>query len=223
MRSALLSDTFLTREAPGLEKTRDLQSGGLRSGSRLVRSRSPLWRDSRRSDESGYATCMADNDVPSEGRFASTWQNRAAGRALRAARLSPEAGATQVDFAARLSVGLGIDISPATLSNYESGRRGVPTAVLIEAGLVSGRSIDDLLARSEEPRLQGRVLPPSETDLSQLLQRFEEQKQLIVSLKREVEDQALLLARVRRTLEQAGLDVVEESTEAEAPRSSRAM
>ena len=83
---------------------------------------------------------LGDGEM-ADGRFASTEQNRVAGRALLAARRasgpSPE-GSTQREFAARLGVGLGIEISAAALSNWESGRRSVPTAVLIEAAAVCG-------------------------------------------------------------------------------------
>ena len=62
---------------------------------------------------------MGDREV-ADGRFASTRQNRTAGKALRAARLAagPEGAApTQTEFAARLGDGLGLEISAAALSN----------------------------------------------------------------------------------------------------------
>ena len=158
---------------------------------------------------------MGANEVPSDGRFATTWQNRAAGRALRSARLSAGDGnTTQADFAARLSSGLGTEISAAALSNYESGRRGVPSAVLIEAGLVSGSTTDALLAKSGEPRLRAKATEPvPEAGLSSWTRRFDEQSQLVLSVRREVQDQARLLARLRRRLEQAGITLAETSDE----------
>src|SRR2546421_3841443 len=71
---------------------------------------------------------MGDREV-ADGRFASTRQNRTAGKALRAARLAAGtegAAPTQTEFAARLGDGLGLEISAAALSNWESGRRSVP-------------------------------------------------------------------------------------------------
>src|SRR5207253_1545556 len=83
---------------------------------------------------------MGDREV-ADGRFASTRQNRTAGKALRAARLAAGtegAAPTQTEFAARLGDGLGLEISAAALSNWESGRRSVPSAVLLQAVAVSG-------------------------------------------------------------------------------------
>src|SRR5579884_1312217 len=54
-----------------------------------------------------------------EGRFASTPQNKAAGHALRAARLG--LGASQAAFAALLGQRLQIPLSPTTLSSWETG------------------------------------------------------------------------------------------------------
>lgn len=78
-----------------------------------------------------------------EGRFAGTWQNKAAGQALRAARLSlGRLGGTQSAFAARLSEQLGISISPTTLSGWETGRRTVPVPVWMAAAVVTGQLLE---------------------------------------------------------------------------------
>jgi transcriptional regulator with XRE-family HTH domain len=82
-----------------------------------------------------------------EGRFAATWQNKAAGRALRAARQ----GVTQSDFAAALSRDLGVPISATALSGWETGRRQVPAPVWLAAAMVSKQSLDATLADSGAP------------------------------------------------------------------------
>jgi hypothetical protein len=79
-----------------------------------------------------------------EGRFAATWQNKAAGRALRAARQ----GTTQADFAAVLSRDLGVPISATALSGWETGRRQVPAPVWLAAAMASNLSLDAILAES---------------------------------------------------------------------------
>ncbi|MGH2769366.1 MAG: hypothetical protein ACRDJF_02425, partial [Actinomycetota bacterium] len=89
-----------------------------------------------------------------EGRFAASWQNKAAGRALRAARMSsPDGGTKQSTFAAALSEQLGIPISPTTLSGWETGRRTVPAPVWMAAALVSKQSLDALLGEAGAPEV----------------------------------------------------------------------
>jgi transcriptional regulator with XRE-family HTH domain len=89
-----------------------------------------------------------------EGRFAGTWQNKAAGRALKAARVALGAqGSKQSAFAATLSRELGIRVSPTTLSGWETGRRTVPAPVWIAAAMASQQSIDALLGESGAPEV----------------------------------------------------------------------
>src|SRR5262249_15257022 len=94
-----------------------------------------------------------DRSEAEEGRrLAASWQNRSAGRVLRAARgAMPEGESKQAAFAARLSREIGIPVSASPLSNWETGRRTVPGPVLIEAAIVSGSSFDALLASVGEP------------------------------------------------------------------------
>jgi ribosomal protein L29 len=82
-----------------------------------------------------------------EGRFAATWQNKAAGRALRAARQ----GAKQAEFAATLSQELGVTISTTALSGWETGRRQVPAPVWMAAAMAAQQSLDALVAESGAP------------------------------------------------------------------------
>lgn len=121
---------------------------------------------------------MADEGhATEEGRLQATWQNRAAGRALRSARVSmSDGGSKQAAFASRLSRGLGISISVAALSNWENGRRTVPMAVLVEAATTSGKSIDSLLGESGEPVISEWVaeleLPRRVATLERRVQEF---------------------------------------------------
>src|SRR5438552_2312659 len=87
-----------------------------------------------------------------EGRFAATWQNKAAGRALRVARqsLGPNRSKQSV-FAATLSDELKVQISPTTLSGWETGRRQVPASVWIAAAMTSNQSLDAILGESGAP------------------------------------------------------------------------
>jgi transcriptional regulator with XRE-family HTH domain len=153
---------------------------------------------------------MGDGEV-ADGRFASTRQNQVAGRALRAARQAsgpdPE-GLTQVEFAARLGVGLGIEISASALSNWESGRRSVPTAVLIEAAAASSQSTDALLARAGSPRVGASA---DQVDLVGLAQQMAEQR-------RALSDFGRLVARMRRRLEEEGIYLTEPAEESKEQR-----
>ena len=84
-----------------------------------------------------------------EGRFAATWQNKAAGRALRAARLSLDGQESkQTAFASMLSDQLGIAVNPTTLSGWETGRRTVPAPVWMAAAMAARQSIDALLGET---------------------------------------------------------------------------
>jgi transcriptional regulator with XRE-family HTH domain len=87
-----------------------------------------------------------------EGRLANTRQNRAAGRALRAARLSlgPQ-GSKQTAFAATLSRELGMPFTATALSGWENGKRSVPGAVLVAAAMITGQSLDALFGEAGEP------------------------------------------------------------------------
>jgi transcriptional regulator with XRE-family HTH domain len=156
----------------------------------------------RHPGESVYPVAMGDGEV-ADGRFASTRQNQLAGRALRAARQAsgtgPE-GVTQVEFAARLGAGLGIEISASALSNWESGRRSVPTAVLIEAAAASSQSTDALLARAGSTRVDASA------DHVDLAQQLAEQR-------RALSDFGRLLARMRRRLEEEGIYLTEPTEE----------
>ena len=99
---------------------------------------------------------------------------------MRAARLAvgPEGAApTQTEFAARLGDGLGLEISAAALSNWESGRRSVPSAVLLQAVAVSGWSADALLARAPDRAAAGTSAGAAagEVDLAGLAEQVTEQ------------------------------------------------
>ena len=87
-----------------------------------------------------------------DGRLANTRQNRAAGRALRAARLSlgPQ-GSKQTAFAATLGRELGIPFTATAVSGWENGKRSVPGAVLVAAAMVTGQSFDALFGEAGEP------------------------------------------------------------------------
>jgi len=87
-----------------------------------------------------------------EGRLANTRQNRAAGRALRAARLSlGSQGSKQTAFAATLSRELGMPFTATAVSGWENGKRSVPGAVLVAAAMMTGQSLDALLGEAGEP------------------------------------------------------------------------
>ncbi|MBJ7601334.1 MAG: hypothetical protein DLM67_15695 [Candidatus Nephthysia bennettiae] len=151
-----------------------------------------------------------------DGRFASTRQNRTAGKALRAARLAAgpeEATPTQTEFAARLGDGLGLEISAAALSNWESGRRSVPSAVLLQAVAVSGGSADALLARARDRAAAGTSAGAAadEIDLAGLAEQVTEQGREIFALARTI-------ARMRRRLEDEGILVAEAEEEGAGPR-----
>jgi hypothetical protein len=89
-----------------------------------------------------------------EGRFAATWQNKAAGRALRAARLSLDGQESkQTAFASMLSEQLGIPVNPTTLSGWETGRRTVPAPVWMAAAMAAQQSIDALLGETAMPEV----------------------------------------------------------------------
>ncbi len=87
-----------------------------------------------------------------EGRLANTRHNRAAGRALRAARLSlgPQ-GSKQTAFAATLGRELGMPFTATAVSGWENGKRSVPGAVLVAAAMMTGQSLDALLGEAGEP------------------------------------------------------------------------
>jgi transcriptional regulator with XRE-family HTH domain len=89
-----------------------------------------------------------------EGRIAATRHNRAAGKALRAARLSlgPQ-GSKQAAFAATLGRELGMPFTATAVSGWENGKRSVPGAVLVAAAIVTGQSLDALLGEAEEPEV----------------------------------------------------------------------
>jgi hypothetical protein len=86
--------------------------------------------------------------------MAGTWQNAAAGQVVRAAREAMPDKVTQDAFAARLSRDLGFPISASAVSNWETGRRGVPGAVLVGSVLASGTSADALLASVQKPPVE---------------------------------------------------------------------
>ena len=155
-----------------------------------------------------------------DGRFASTRQNRTAGKALRAARLAagPEGAApTQAEFAARLGNGLGLELSAAALSNWESGRRSVPSAVLLEAVAMSGTSADAVLARAGATSAAGTQAGASvsEAELAGLVEQVAEHEGEISALARTI-------ARMRRKLEDHGI-LVAETAEEGAERRADAM
>jgi hypothetical protein len=118
-----------------------------------------------------------------EGRFAATWQNKAAGRALKAARvaLGPQR-AKQSAFAATLSRELGVQVSPTTLSGWETGRRTVPAPVWIAAAMAAQQSIDALLGESEAPEATAWV------DRLGLPQRLETQAAEVGELRAELRE-----------------------------------
>ena len=156
---------------------------------------------------------MGEKDMPADGRFASTRQNRLAGRALRVARLASGAGSsTQAAFAARLARALGFEISAAALSNWENGRRSVPTALVIEAGAISGISVDALLAQAsgglapQTDALEGteRIATLERMVQKTIGERLDSEtklEQLVAELREEVGDQAKALALVYQRLQ----------------------
>jgi transcriptional regulator with XRE-family HTH domain len=111
------------------------------------------------------------SDPKDEGRIATTWQNRAAGQALRLARSSMDW--KQAAFVSRLARDLGITLSVGGYSAYENGRRAVPGAVLVAAALISGASLDALLAEVGQPELEQWTHRPE--SLSQRLAALERQ------------------------------------------------
>jgi hypothetical protein len=126
-------------------------------------------------------------------RLAASWQNKAAGRVLRAARSSmPDGGSKQAAFAARLGRAIGLDISVSTLSNWETGRRTVPGPVLIEAAIASSTSIDTLLGDTGQPET---------TTWAETLGL----PQKIAGLEETVATSAETLSKVVQALEDAGL------------------
>jgi transcriptional regulator with XRE-family HTH domain len=132
-----------------------------------------------------------------EGRFAATWQNKAAGRALRVARQR----ARQSEFAAALSRELGVPISATALSGWETGRRQVPAPVWLAAAMVSNQSLDAVLAESGAPEAvswaEGLGLP----------QRIESQAAELRSLREE-------LAALRQQYGALYADVIQSFTRA---------
>lgn len=172
---------------------------------------------------------MAKHEVLGEGRFASTWQNRVAGQALRAARLATGDGnERQATFAARLADGLGVEISSAALSNWESGRRGVPAVVLLEAAMISGISIDALFAKADQPAIARWIGQIAEVrgaitsqpklrargDLVDLSESVEHHDELLSQVMRELSEQGKMLARLRSQLRGHGITLTEEDREA---------
>lgn len=139
-----------------------------------------------------------------EGRFASTWQNKAAGRALRAARLSLGGQESkQTAFASMLSEQLGIAVNPTTLSGWETGRRTVPAPVWMAAAMAARQSIDALLGETSMPE----VVPWAEA--LGLPKRLDAQATEIETLKGELEqmrrEHATFYAQVVDALARAGL------------------
>jgi transcriptional regulator with XRE-family HTH domain len=147
-----------------------------------------------------------------EGRFAATWQNKAAGRALRAARRD----AKQSDFAAALSRELGIPISTTALSGWETGRRQVPAPVWVAAAMASSQSLDALLAESGTAEAvgwaEGLGLPQRmeshETDIRDLKAELAAMRQQYADFQNDV----------RQTLSRAGLPDVPRQTGRETRR-----
>jgi len=140
-----------------------------------------------------------DLRVGEEGRFAATWQNKAAGRALRAARQ----GATQSDFAAALSRDLGVPISATALSGWETGRRQVPAPVWLAAAMAAKVSLDAILAESGTPEAVTFV------EGLGLLQRIESQAVELRALREELaevrQQYGTLYADVIQALSRAGV------------------
>lgn len=132
-----------------------------------------------------------------EGRFAATWQNKAAGRALRAARQ----GAKQSDFAAVLSRDLGVPISTTALSGWETGRRQVPAPIWLAAAMASNLSLDAILAESGTAEAVGWV------EGLGLVQRLESQAGELRALREE-------LAELRQQYATLYTDVIQSFTRA---------
>jgi hypothetical protein len=142
-----------------------------------------------------------------EGRYAATWQNKAAGRALRAARLAvAPGGAKQAVFAAKLSQELGLPISPTTLSGWETGRRAVPATVWIAAAIASSQSLDAVLGESGAPEVAGWA---ERLGLTTRLERhtaeIEALRAELDGVRGELADSGAMLARCVAGLERAGL------------------
>src|SRR5579884_2801134 len=144
-----------------------------------------------------------------EGRFASTPQNKAAGHALRAARLG--LGASQAAFAALLGQRLQIPLSPTTLSSWETGRRSVPSSVWIAAATAAGRSLDDLLQAADLPEAGGRPGPrPTELEdlrgeVTEVGRRCGALAEQVARLQEEVAETGATLALVVDALDRTGV------------------
>lgn len=97
-------------------------------------------------------------------KYARTEQNRRAGKMIKAARGEQKG----ILFAPALSQALGVAVSESSLSNYETGRRAVPAAVLLAASDVSGKSLDVLfrsaLDEAERASLWRRELEDAFSD-----------------------------------------------------------
>jgi transcriptional regulator with XRE-family HTH domain len=101
---------------------------------------------------------------------AKTWQNRAAGAALRVAR----GGQRQEDFASALGGELGYSLSGQAVAGYETGNRGVPSAVLLAAAMLAGKSVDALFLEAEldvEPLQEWLAAVVNATSRDQLVSR----------------------------------------------------
>lgn len=111
----------------------------------------------------------------------------------------------QAAFASRLGRELGVAVSVSTLSNWETGRRTVPGAAVVQAAILANTSMDRLLGDLqgltapivlEEPtgaaNLEGRVerseqrLEALATLVGQLQEASDAQRQLLKNLIREI-------------------------------------
>jgi transcriptional regulator with XRE-family HTH domain len=141
---------------------------------------------------------MADDRDEDEGRkLARTWQNRMAGRVLRAARANAGTdGENQAEFAARLGRATRTSVSISTLSNWETGRRTVPGPMLIEAAIATGGSLDALLASAGEDEPATAAWAAKRTFPARVRE-----------LEQELRQQAALLATMLKALEERGIVV----------------
>jgi transcriptional regulator with XRE-family HTH domain len=154
----------------------------------------------------GYSPCLREVPGPDDGRRPLPSPDTVAcqERVARHLAFCP----TPAPATIRFGVALGLEISAAALSNWESGRRSVPSAVLLQAIEVSGGSADALLARARDRAAAGTSAGAAadEIDLAAPAGQVTEQGREILAL-------AKTIAWMRRRLEDQGILVAETEEE----------
>ncbi|MGH7882488.1 MAG: helix-turn-helix domain-containing protein [Candidatus Dormibacteraceae bacterium] len=173
----------------------------------------------RQKGEQGNLNLMEQEQREADdGKLATTWQNRAAGRALRVARSSMTDGISkQAAFASRLSRQLGIPISVSSLSNWENGRRTVPGAVLLEAAFTSESSLDAILGEVGEPEVTNWAeklgFPERVAELEMQMAAQKETIRSLAQIREELAASGQTMARVVNALDEAGIWDASDSTQ----------